>query len=160
MLNPEVFLIEQSAANRCSVWMCVWLGECKTTVKSWVIKTRKELYKYKSIYHTHSHTHSHSHTHTHTHSHTQSSVSSVFSKSDLCRLSSGSFDFVTTWRRQRRRKRRRKKRARGGGGENQGRRRWRRTAERRSSWRRTSAHWQTEVISRRYNQLHLLLIYN
>ena len=29
MLNPELCLIEQqSAANRCTVWMCVWLGEC------------------------------------------------------------------------------------------------------------------------------------
>ena len=34
MLNPELPSIEQErAANRCTVWMCVWLGECKT-VKS------------------------------------------------------------------------------------------------------------------------------
>ena len=33
MLNPELCLIEQqSAANRCTVWMCVWLGECKTVL--------------------------------------------------------------------------------------------------------------------------------
>ena len=33
MLNPELPLIErQSAANRCTVWMCVWLGECKTVL--------------------------------------------------------------------------------------------------------------------------------
>ena len=31
--NPELCLIEQqSAANRCTVWMCVWLGECKTVL--------------------------------------------------------------------------------------------------------------------------------
>ena len=35
MLNPDLSLIEQErAANRCSVWMCVWMGEGKTTVKS------------------------------------------------------------------------------------------------------------------------------
>ena len=33
MLNPELCLIELlSAANRCTVWMCVWLGECKTVL--------------------------------------------------------------------------------------------------------------------------------
>ena len=33
MLNPELCLIEQqSAANRCTVWMCVWMGECKTVL--------------------------------------------------------------------------------------------------------------------------------
>ena len=31
MLNPELCLIEQQrAANRCTVWKCVWLGEGKT----------------------------------------------------------------------------------------------------------------------------------
>ena len=35
MLNPELCLIEQqSAANRCTVWMCVWLGDCKTVLWS------------------------------------------------------------------------------------------------------------------------------
>ena len=33
LLNPELCLIEQqSAANRYTVWMCVWLGECKTVL--------------------------------------------------------------------------------------------------------------------------------
>ena len=33
ILNPELPLIEQnSAANKCTVWMCVWLGECKTVL--------------------------------------------------------------------------------------------------------------------------------
>ena len=33
MLNPELQLIEQqSASNRCTVWMCVWMGECKTVL--------------------------------------------------------------------------------------------------------------------------------
>ena len=33
MPNPELCLIEQqSAANRCTVRMCVWLGECKTVL--------------------------------------------------------------------------------------------------------------------------------
>ena len=33
MLNPELPLIEQqSAANRCTVWMCVWMGEYKTVL--------------------------------------------------------------------------------------------------------------------------------
>ena len=45
MLNPELCLIEQqSAANRCTVWMCVWLGECKKncTVKSFEWSSRLE----------------------------------------------------------------------------------------------------------------------
>ena len=43
---------QESAANRCTVWMCVRLGECKCTVKSFECnKTRKALYKYKTIYH-------------------------------------------------------------------------------------------------------------
>ena len=54
MLNPEFPLIEQqSAANRCTVWMCVRMGECKKQYckELWVvIKTRKALYKYKTIY--------------------------------------------------------------------------------------------------------------
>ena len=33
MLKPQLAPIEQqSAANRCPVWMCVWLGECKTVL--------------------------------------------------------------------------------------------------------------------------------
>ena len=44
MLNPELCLIEQqSAANRCTVWMCVWLGECKNcTVKCFEWSSRLE----------------------------------------------------------------------------------------------------------------------
>ena len=44
MLNPELCLIEQqSAANRCTVWMCVWLGECKNcTVKRFEWSSRLE----------------------------------------------------------------------------------------------------------------------
>ena len=31
MLNPEFPLIEKkSAANRCTVWICVWMGEWQT----------------------------------------------------------------------------------------------------------------------------------
>ena len=55
MLNPELCLIEQqSAANRCTVWMCVcdWVNVKLYCKELWVvIKTRKALYKYKSIYH-------------------------------------------------------------------------------------------------------------
>ena len=52
MLNPELCLIEQQR-NRCTVWMCVcdWVNVKLYCKELWVvIKTRKELYKYKSIY--------------------------------------------------------------------------------------------------------------
>ena len=46
MLNPELPLIEQqSAAHRCTVWMCVWLQNC--TVKSF--KTRKQYKEIKKL---------------------------------------------------------------------------------------------------------------
>ena len=31
---------EKSAAHRCTVWMCVWMGGCKTTVKCFELSSR------------------------------------------------------------------------------------------------------------------------
>ena len=43
MLNPELPLIEQQSAANTTVWMCVWLGECKNcTVKSFKWSSRLE----------------------------------------------------------------------------------------------------------------------
>ena len=43
-MYPELCLIKQpSVANRCTVWMCVWLRECKNcTVKSFEWSSRLE----------------------------------------------------------------------------------------------------------------------
>ena len=56
MLNPELCLIEQqSAANTVDVvyeCVCDWVNVKLYCKELWVvIKTRKELYKYKTIYH-------------------------------------------------------------------------------------------------------------
>ena len=53
MLNPEYPLIEQkSAASRCTVWMCVWKGECQTVLWS-AIYIHTLLYNIVYIIHLH-----------------------------------------------------------------------------------------------------------
>ena len=42
MLNPDLSLIEQkSAANRCTVWMCVWMGEFTVKSVEWSSRLEK-----------------------------------------------------------------------------------------------------------------------